>query len=145
MSSDFSPLFCPFCVLHLLVVVARVPEAPWRTKGAVNFNWGFLSPEAGADPFGASTSEYNYFGPVWNSSFSPGDYFSARFSGFGEMSYKDVRRVNDLLGALMYLAGGDGRRRQSRRAYLGRETSCRASTDGTLHIQTIIEPFRMAA
>lgn len=72
----------------------RTEEADWRTKDNVDFNWGFLSPEPGVNRFGASlsgSSSSNNSGKnasyvhAWNSSnIFPADYFSARFTGFGE-------------------------------------------------------------
>lgn len=93
-------------------VVSWTPEASWRTKSAVHFNWGYFSPEAGVDHFGASPSfvsnsntttattsnkndtedswspspDSSDFASAWNSSslLFPVDYFSARFTGFGK-------------------------------------------------------------
>lgn len=85
----------------------RTPEAGWRTKGAVDFNWGLLSPEAGVDLFGASPSNNDgntsgsgvSFSTVSsvaldadtaalsgssNSSLFPADHFGASFTGFGK-------------------------------------------------------------
>ncbi|CAM9570598.1 unnamed protein product, partial [Ectocarpus fasciculatus] len=87
-------------------VTSWTPEVNWRTKGAVNFEWGLLSPQAGVDRFGTSssslessnTSTSNYTaseespsstssaefasGNVSSSFFFPADYFSALFTGF---------------------------------------------------------------
>ena len=68
----------------------RTQEADWRTKDDVDFHWGFLSPEPGVDRFGAPLSgDHNSTNASyvhdWNSSnIFPADYFSARFTGFGE-------------------------------------------------------------
>lgn len=83
------------------------PEAKWRTKGSVDFNWGFTSPEEGVNDSGTSqpSKEENLTESFVassnltvsdgldtrttpsiprNSTPFPEDYFSARFSGFGE-------------------------------------------------------------
>ncbi|CAM9146088.1 unnamed protein product, partial [Ectocarpus sp. 8 AP-2014] len=92
----------------------------WRTKGAVNFDWGPLSPQAGVDRFGTSPSSRpsgnpstsNYTASEASSSstssaefasedvsvngssyfFFPADYFSARFTGFVKADLKGEYR-----------------------------------------------------
>eukprot|EP00903_Cladosiphon_okamuranus_P013586 g12653.t2 len=87
--------------------VPWTPEASWRTKSGVDFDWGVFSPEVGVDRFGtspflvptgnpdnndASNAENSSSSPTaspaglpwWNASSSlfPADYFTARFTGF---------------------------------------------------------------
>lgn len=85
--------------------VSWTPEASWRTKSRVDYDWGVFSPEVGVDRFGtspylvpngnASTVEDSSSSPSmsspelpsWNASspLFPADYFTARFTGFGKM------------------------------------------------------------
>lgn len=83
--------------------VSWTPEASWRTKSGVDFDWGVFSPEVGVDRFGTSpylvsndnnsnnttsSAEDSSPGlPSWNSSslLFPADYFTARFTGFGKI------------------------------------------------------------
>lgn len=92
-------MFALFLWPHVVVFIFRnaldrpaIPltqEADWRTKANVDFNWGFLSPEPSVDLFGGSLAGNNSgenasYVHRWNSSLFPADYFSARFTGFGE-------------------------------------------------------------
>eukprot|EP00752_Nemacystus_decipiens_P001537 g1506.t1 len=81
--------------------VSWTPEANWRTKSVVDFDWGVFSPEGGVDRFGTSPYLVSSTDGIGNasdvgddSSFSPpsfrnassplfpADYFTARFNGF---------------------------------------------------------------